>query len=50
MPKGPEGQKRKADVIANRYNLACINSVIGMSPAMAARLTETLWDIGILLN
>jgi hypothetical protein len=28
------------------YNLARINSAVRMSPAMAARLTETLWDIG----
>jgi hypothetical protein len=29
-----------------RYNFARINSAVRMSPAMAARLTETLWDIG----
>ncbi len=28
------------------YNFARINSSIRMFPAMAARLTETLWDIG----
>jgi hypothetical protein len=28
------------------YNFARINSAVRMSPAMAARLTETLWDIG----
>jgi hypothetical protein len=28
------------------YNFACINSAVRMSPAMAARLTETLWDVG----
>jgi hypothetical protein len=28
------------------YNFAHINSAIRMSPAMAARLTETLWGIG----
>ena len=27
------------------YNFARINSAVRMSPAMAARLTETLWDI-----
>jgi hypothetical protein len=28
------------------YNFARINSAVRMSPAMAARLRETLWDIG----
>ena len=28
------------------YNFARMNSAVRMSPAMAARLTETLWDIG----
>ena len=28
------------------YNFVRVNSAIRMSPAMAARLTETLWDIG----
>ena len=28
------------------YNFARMNSAARMSPAMAARLTETLWDIG----
>lgn len=28
------------------YNFARVNSAVRMSPAMAARLTETLWDIG----
>jgi len=28
------------------YNFARINSAVRMSPAMAARLTERLWDIG----
>jgi IS1 family transposase len=28
------------------YNFARINSAVRMSPAMAARLTDTLWDIG----
>ena len=28
------------------YNFARINSAVRMSPAMAARLTETLWDVG----
>jgi hypothetical protein len=27
------------------YNFARINSAVRMSPAMAARLTERLWDI-----
>jgi hypothetical protein len=28
------------------YNFACINSSVRMSPAMAAHLTDRLWDIG----
>jgi len=28
------------------YNLARINSSVRMSPAMAALLTDRLWDIG----
>ena len=28
------------------YNFARINSAVRMSPAMAARLTERLWDVG----
>lgn len=28
------------------YNFARTNSAVRMSPAMAARLTGTLWDIG----
>lgn len=28
------------------YDFAQINSSVRMSPAMAARLAETLWDIG----
>jgi hypothetical protein len=28
------------------YNFARINSAVRMSPAMAARLTDRLWDIG----
>jgi hypothetical protein len=28
------------------YNFARINSGVRMSPAMAAHLTERLWDIG----
>lgn len=27
-------------------NFSCVNSAVRMSPAMAARLTEMLWDIG----
>lgn len=94
MPKGPSGQKRKADAIRKPrkffvstsyvekhnqtmrqhmkrfarltaghskkidnhvhmvalytcwYNFARINSSVRMSPAMAAHLTERLWDIG----
>jgi hypothetical protein len=28
------------------YNFARINSAVRMSPAMAARVTDRLWDIG----
>ncbi len=28
------------------YNFGRVNGAVRMSPAMAARLTETLWDIG----
>jgi hypothetical protein len=28
------------------YNFARINSAVRMSPAMAAGLSETLWDVG----
>jgi hypothetical protein len=31
-------------------NFARINSAVRMSPAMAARLTERLWDIGDIVN
>jgi hypothetical protein len=31
---------------ATWYNFARINSSVRMSPAMAARLTDQLWDIG----
>jgi hypothetical protein len=32
------------------YNFARVNSAIRMSPAMAARLTQTLWDIGDIMK
>jgi hypothetical protein len=32
------------------YNFARINSALRMSPAMAARVTERLWDIGDIVN
>jgi hypothetical protein len=32
------------------YNFARINSAVRMSPAIAARLTETLWGIGDIVN
>jgi hypothetical protein len=31
---------------ATWYNFARINTAVRMSPAMATRLTERLWDIG----
>jgi 4-carboxymuconolactone decarboxylase len=38
--------RREALVLYQCHNFARINSAVRMSPAMAARLTETLWDIG----
>ena len=32
------------------YNFARINSSVRMSPAMAAHLTERLWDIGYIVK
>jgi hypothetical protein len=32
------------------YNSARINSAVRTSPAMAARRTETLWDIGDIMT
>jgi hypothetical protein len=48
---GVSGPERKYHVhmvalYTTWYNLARVNSAVRMSPAMAARLTETLWDIG----
>jgi hypothetical protein len=33
-----------------RCDFARINSAVRMSPAMAARLTERLWDVGDIAN
>ena len=35
---------------ATWYTFARINSAVRMSPAMAARLTDRLWDIGDIVN
>jgi len=32
------------------YNYARINSAVRVSPAMAANLTDHLWDIGEIVN
>jgi hypothetical protein len=32
------------------YNFASVNSAVRMSPAMAARVTDRLWDIGDIVN
>jgi len=32
------------------YNFARINSAVRMSPAMAAGLSQTLWDIGDIIK
>jgi len=38
--------KRQVERAQRWYNFARINSSVRMSPAMAAHLTERLWDIG----
>jgi hypothetical protein len=52
MPKTPQGQKRKADVIANdRVRSAPpINNAVRMSPAMACGPEHRLWDIGNIMT
>ena len=44
MPKGPQG--RQAQSRQGFGIIARINSSVRMSPAMAARVTDWLWDIG----
>ena len=47
--KGPKARSARQTLSATPfwwYNFARINSSVRMSPAMAARLTEQLWDIG----
>ena len=44
-PKARSARPR-VDLRTVCYNFARINSAVRMSPAMAARLTETLWDMG----
>ena len=48
MPKGPKAKGAKP--AWTWYNTAWIDSSIRMSPAMAARLTERLWDIGDIIK
>jgi len=44
------GEGPRAKDAAPWYNFVRINSSIRMSPAMAARLTERLWDIGDIIK
>jgi hypothetical protein len=37
MPKGPKGERRPADVIGN--------SAVRVAPAMAAGISDRLWDV-----
>jgi hypothetical protein len=41
MPRGPKGEKRPADVIGNAVH----KSLKGLSPAMAAGISATLWSM-----
>lgn len=38
--------RRGCEISPCWYNFARVNSAVRISPAMAARLTEILWDIG----
>jgi hypothetical protein len=49
VPKGPQGQKRKADVIGKAVlvmKIATGEEQETKGKPARARLTETLWDIG----
>jgi hypothetical protein len=57
FPRLTNGHSRKienhvhmAALYTTWYNFARITSAVRMSPAMAARLTERLWDIGDIVN
>ena len=55
MPRGPKGEKRPADVIGAAvmvlalyfvwYNFARTHKAHKLSPAMAAGITDKLWDV-----
>ena len=45
MPKGPQGQKRPADVIGNAVKVMRIHKTLRVTPAMEAGLSETVWDM-----
>ena len=53
MPRGPKGEKRTADVIGNAVALYTVwhnfvkkhKTLKGLSPAMAAGLSSTLWSM-----
>lgn len=53
MPELTAGHSKKIDnhvamvaLYTTWYNFARVNSAVRMSPAMAAGLSQTLWDIG----
>jgi len=50
MPKGPQARSARLTRSAIGYNLPRTNSAVRMSPAMAAHLTQRLWDIGDIVN
>jgi hypothetical protein len=43
MPRGPKGEKGPADVIGNAVKQH--KSIKGLSPAMAAGVSKTLWSV-----
>ena len=46
MPRGPKGEKRPADVNTVWYNFVKQHkSLKGLSPAMAAGISPTLWSM-----
>jgi hypothetical protein len=44
MPRGPKGEKRPADVFGNAGHVMRI-ALKGLSPAMAAGVSDTLWSM-----
>ena len=65
MLKGPRGEKRPGDLIGNAahinhihmvalytvwYNWVRVNAAVRTAPAMAADISDRLWDIGDLVR